>query len=86
MAGSESVAEMRPVEVSVDVTASVKEAKRHVSDKTPIEALISLASLYGPPLPSTGVQNEINLNQILEHERAKGGGLAKRSYSIYGCY
>lgn len=45
----EAVAEMRGIEVSVDVTDAVKEAKALVAGKDPFQALVALSFAYNPP-------------------------------------
>jgi hypothetical protein len=45
----ESIAEMKGVEVSVDITESVKKAKALVAGKDPFQALVALSFAYNPP-------------------------------------
>lgn len=45
----ESVAEMKAIEFSIDITEAVKEAKALVAGKDPFQALVALAFAYNPP-------------------------------------
>lgn len=45
----EAVAEMKSIEVSVDITEAVKKAKALVAGKDPFQALVALSFAYNPP-------------------------------------
>jgi hypothetical protein len=45
----EAIAEMKPVEISADVSDAVKAAKAAVADQSPVQALLALISLHRPP-------------------------------------
>lgn len=73
----ESVADMRSMNVSIDLTEAVKAAKAHVTGKPPIAALVALAFCHEPPRLA-------DLEEEVRQEARKSPFFAMVSHSYLG--